>query len=239
MPTHRLAPVVQAPSRRQLVLASLAASAAALVASPRARAETIPSASGLWTSPSGDYLVVLQDIASGTSFALQVSAGFDSLRVWAGSGSASTLNLQSLANPSDKLSVTISGNSMSGSLTLGGVQQAFSANLALAWVASEYAGVWQKASPANAYLVFCVLNTGGARLGVQIDVSINADKTYAYDVFTGSLAGTQFNGVSVLGNGRTSRITFSGLQLNGEYASLGQPRQTTPYSATHIVKTAG
>ncbi len=194
---------------------------------------------GLWTSPNGDYTVFLQDSTSGQTFALQVPATLDTLRVWQGTGSASAISLANLLQPADTLAATVAGEAMSGSIVLAGMPQPFSASLALGWVATEYAGVWQKASPANAYLVFCVLNAGGTRLALQIDVTITGEKTYAYDIFTGTLNGKQFTGVSLTGSGLTSRLDFADSQtLAGSTTTLGRPPQTTTFSATHIIKLA-
>lgn len=205
------------------------------LAAPAAQA----SISGLWTTTSGDYVVFLQDATSGTTVALQVPGSFDALKVWLGSGSASAITLQGLTVPTDVLSAQVAGSSMNGSTSLGGVQQPFNAQLALAWVATEYTGVWQKSSPANAYLVFCVLDTGNGKIGVQIDVTLNADKTTSYDIFTGALAGTQFAGLSLTGSGRATRLDFaSAEQLSGTNSTVARPVQTISYTASHIVKIA-
>jgi hypothetical protein len=194
---------------------------------------------GLWTTTSGDYVVFLQDASSGTTVALQVPASFAALKAWLGSGSASSISLQGLTAPTDLLSAQVAGSAMTGSTSVGGVQQPFNAQLALAWVATEYAGVWQKSSPANAYLVFCVLDTGNGKIGVQIDVTLNADKTTSYDIFTGALAGTQFAGLSLTGSGRATRLDFASAdQLSGSNSTVARPVQTISYTASHIVKTA-
>lgn len=194
--------------------------------------------SGLWTTAAGDHLLLLQDGQSGATFAIQVPSTLSAMRVWLGSGSTTALSLQSLAQPADLLVANVAGSTMSGSMTLGGVTQPFAAELALAWVATEYAGVWQKAAPANAYMVFCVLNNGAARIGVQVDVTILADKSLAWDVFTGALVGTTFNGASIAGTGLLTRLDFAGATLTGQYTTLGRPPQVTPFSATQIVKIA-
>lgn len=195
--------------------------------------------SGLWTTTYGDYVMFLQDGSSGATFALQVPGSFDALKVWFGSGSASAVTLQGLTAPADALSAQVAGSSMSGSTSVSGVQHPFDAQLALAWVATEYAGVWQKSSPANAYLVFCVLNTGNGKVGVQIDVTLNADKTTSYDIFTGALAGNQFAGLSLTGSGRSTRLEFaSAEQLSGTNSTVARPVQTVSYTASHIVKIA-
>jgi hypothetical protein len=205
------------------------------LAAPAAQA----GVNGLWTTDSGDYVVFLQDATSGTTVALQVPGSFDALKAWLGTGSASVIALQGLTAPADMLSAQANGSSMTGSTSLGGVQQPFSAQLALAWVATEYAGVWQKSSPANAYLVFCVLDTGNGKIGVQIDVTLNADKTTSYDIFTGALAGTQFAGLSLTGSGRATRLDFASVdQLSGANSTVARPVQTISYTASHIVKTA-
>jgi hypothetical protein len=168
-----------------------------------------------------------------------VPGSFDALKVWLGAGSASAITLQGLTSPSDALSAQVAGPSMSGSTSIAGVQQPFNAQLALAWVATEYAGVWQKSSPANAYLVFCVLNTGNGKIGVQIDVTLNADKTTSYDIFTGALAGNQFAGLSLTGSGRTTRLDFASAgQLSGTNSTVARPVQSISYTASHIVKIA-
>lgn len=240
LPTPTLTPLANPGriGRRRLLLAPLAAACAGGLTAPGARAATSSGVSGLWTSSAGDYLVFLHDTGTGTSFALQVPGSFDTIRVWAGSGSATALSLQSLANPSDTLVLSVAGSNMSGTLTLAGAPQPFSASLALAWVASEYAGVWQKAGATHAYLVFCVLNTGSGRLGVQIDLSIQADKSYAYAIYTGALNDKQFNGVSITGSGQSSRLEFSGSSLSGSTTTLGRPPQTTSFTATQIIQIA-
>ena len=221
--------------RTVAALWQLALVALLVAAAPAAHA----GASGLWTTSSGDYVVFLQDGSSGTTFALQVPGSFDALKVWLGSGSASAITLQGLTAPTDTLSAQVAGSSMNGSTSIGGGQQPFNAQLALAWVATEYAGVWQKSSPANAYLVFCVLNTGNGTIGVQIDVTLNADKTTTYDIFTGALAGSQFAGLSLTGSGRATRLDFaSAEQLSGTNSTVARPVQSTSYTASHILKIA-
>lgn len=205
------------------------------LAAPAAQA----GVNGLWTTTSGDYVLFLQDASSGTTVALQVPGSFDALKAWLGSGSASAIALSGLTAPADLLSAQVAGSAMTGSTSVGGVQQPFNAQLALAWVATEYAGVWQKSSPANAYLIFCVLDTGNGKIGVQIDVTLNADKTTSYDIFTGALAGTQFAGLSLTGSGRATRLDFaSAEQLSGSNSTVARPVQTISYTASHVVKTA-
>ncbi|NRF71955.1 hypothetical protein HLB44_33715 [Aquincola sp. S2] len=193
---------------------------------------------GLWSTQNGDYALFLQDATSGATFALQVPGSLDALRVWMGSGSASSLSLQGLVQPNDALIANVAGSSMSGTMTIGGVQQPFNAALALAWVGTEYAGIWQKVSPANAYFVFCVLETGNGRIGLQIDVTLNADKTTTYDIFTGALVNTQFTGLSVTGSGLTSRLNFGTGTLTGSSTTIAKPPQVTTFSATQVVKIA-
>lgn len=194
---------------------------------------------GLWTTSSGDYALFLQDATNGSTFALQVPSTLDGLRVWLGTGSASALSLQGLVQPNDLLVANVAGSALNGSMTIGGVSQPFNASLALAWVGTEYAGIWQKTSPASAYLVFCVLETGSGRIGLQIDVTLNADKTVTQQIFTGTLVGSQFTGVSANGVGLTSRLAFNGSGgLTGTTTTLAKPPQTTSFSATQVVKTA-
>jgi hypothetical protein len=210
-----------------------------LVGSAFASAVQAAGVNGLWTTSSGDYALFLQDATSGSTFALQVPSTLDGLRVWLGSGSASALTLQGLVQPNDLLVANIAGSSMNGTMTVGGVQQPFAAALALAWVGSEYAGIWQKASPANAYLVFCVLETASGRIALQIDVTLNADQTVSQQIFTGALVGSQFTGVSANGAGLTSRLGFNGNgSLAGSYTTLAKPPQVSSFSATQVVKTA-
>ena len=205
------------------------------LAAPAAQA----GVNGLWTTTSGDYVLFLQDASSATTVALQVPGSFEALKAWLGSGSASAIALSGLTAPADLLSAQVAGSAMTGSTSVGGVQQPFNAQLALAWVATEYAGVWQKSSPANAYLIFCVLDTGNGKIGVQIDVTLNADKTTSYDIFTGALAGTQFAGLSLTGSGRATRLDFaSAEQLSGSNSTVARPVQTISYTASHVVKTA-
>lgn len=225
------------PSRRGLLRQGLGAAAAGLgLLSAAAPARAATTLNGLWSASSGDYLVLLQDAASGQTFGLQVPATLDGLKVWLGSGSSTQIALQGLTASADTFSATISnGQSLSGTQSLGGVTRTLNASLALAWVATEYAGVWQKASPANAYLVFCVLNTGNGRLALQIDVSLAADKSVAYDIFTGTLTNTSFVGLSIAGSGQTSRLSFNGKQLQGSL-SAGRASTPTTFSATQIVQ---
>lgn len=224
--------------RRQMLCSGLGALLGAGASLVPGVARAAESVSGLWAGSGGDHLVLLQDAASGQTFALQVPATLNGLKVWLGTGSPTQIALQGLTAPGDSFSATISnGQSLSGAQSVGGVVRTFNASLALAWVATDYAGVWQKASPANAYLVFCVLNTGTGRLALQIDVTLNADKSLAYDIFTGTLVNTTFTGLSVAGSGLTSRLSFNGKQLQG---SLSSGRQGTPvsFSATQIVQIA-
>jgi len=204
------------------------------VATPAAAA----GPNGLWTAASGDYMMVLQDTTSGTTFALQVSPTLDSMRIWSGPGSASTLSLAGLLQPTDSLQATLSGNAMSGTLTLGGQAQAFSAQLALAWVSSEHAGIWQRSVSTNAYMLFALLDTGTARLGVQIDVTLRPDGGVDYDIYTGALTQSVFNGLSIVGTGVRSRLEFGNGTLQGSYTTSARPPVVTAFTATQIVRTA-
>ncbi|MBI5258561.1 MAG: hypothetical protein HY855_18795 [Burkholderiales bacterium] len=250
MPDTRTAPEWTPPLHRawallRLVLATLllAGLGRGALAGPTATAgaplaATTPAGvNGLWTSSAGDYSVWLQDPTSGLTLALELPATLDSLRLWLGNGSATQVSLQNVARGTDLLVASVSGSTMSGTRTLAGVQQPYSAQLALAWVATEAAGVWQKSGAANAYLVFFVVNNGGARLGVQIDVTINPDLSYAFDVFSGSYTNNVFNGLSLLGSGLSSRLEFTGDTLAGTYTTLGRPPKVTTFTATHLVKT--
>lgn len=191
---------------------------------------------GLWVASNGDYEMFLQDSINGTTVALQVPSDFKNVRVWLGTGSATSINLQGLTAPADTLVATVSGASMSGKLTVGGSQQSFAADLALAWVATEQAGVWQKSGGGNAYLVFAVLNTGSGNLAVQIDVTLNADQTLSSAVYTGTLNGGIFNGLALSGSGQLSRLVFSGSSLDGTLTTPGRPPQTSTYTASQIIK---
>lgn len=199
-------------------------------------APAVAAASGLWVAASGDYLVLMQDGTNGTAFGFQVPQSMSSLRVWIGSGTSASLSLKSLVEPADSLSASYTASTMTGSTQINGATATFSANLALAWVASEYAGVWQRSTGAGDYLVFCILNAGGARLGVQIDITVKSDKTYSYAVYTGTVNGDQFNGVSLAGSGVGTRLEFGNGTLAGQYLSGGRPPQATPFTATQIVK---
>lgn len=204
---------------------------ACLIARP-AHAEGV---NGLWVTSTGDYLVLMQDAQSGSTFGFQVPADLGSLRVWMGSGSATVLDLRSLADPTDTLQASATASAISGSTSIDGRSQSLAAHLALAWVATEYAGVWQKSTGSNDYLVFCQLNAGGTKLGVQIDVSIGADMSYTVAVYTGALVGSSFTGVSLSGSGTTSRLTFGAGTLTGQTLSAGRPPVSTGFSATQIV----
>lgn len=196
------------------------------------------AANGLWATANGDYLLFLQDTSNGTTIGVQVPATLNGIKVYAGTGTDTALSLQSLANGSDKLTASYSASSMSGTLTTSsGQSQAFSASLALAWVANENAGVWQKSTGSNAYMIFVVLNTGGVKLPLQIDLTINADKSYSYDIFSGTLSSNNvFNGASLLASGLTSRLTFTSPTLNGSTSTTARPVQTTTYTAQQIIK---
>lgn len=193
--------------------------------------------SGLWAASNGDYELFLQDATTGTTFALQVPATFKNIKVWMGTGSPTAISLQNLTAPADSLVASISnGTAMNGSLTQGGTQQPFAANLALGWVATEQSGVWQKANMSNAYLVFALLNTGSGHLAVQIDVTLNADKTITSAVYTGTFNNNVFNGLSLTGDGMLSRLTFSGSKLQGTVTTPTRPPASTAFSATQIVQ---
>lgn len=191
---------------------------------------------GLWIAASGDYAVFMQDATSGVTFGFQVPANMSSLKVWMGSGSASSVDLRSLVDGNDSLSASYTASTMTGTSVVGGAAKPFNANLALAWVATEYAGVWQKSTGPADYLVFCVLSSGGFRLALQIDVRVNADKSYQYAVYTGTLVDSQFAGVSAADPGVASRLNFGAGTLSGQLVTSGRPPQTTSYSATQIVK---
>ena len=87
--------------------------------------------------------------------------------------------------------------------------------------------------------MFCVLETGTGRIGLQIDVTLNPDQTTSSQIFTGALVGSQFTGVSVSGSGLTSRLNFgSAGTLTGTATTIAKPPQVTSFSATQVVKTA-
>lgn len=199
---------------------------------------TVPAAvSGLWTTSQGEHLLVLQDQNSGTTFSLQLPATLDSLQVWMGSGSPASITLQGVLSPDDRLAAGIDGNRMTGTIARSGQTQTLNASLALAWVANGNAGVWQKDSAANAYLVFCVLETANGRLGVQVDVTVDvAGKSYRYDVFTGVLTGSTFVGASLTGSGYSSRLQFGSGTLEGTQSTVTRPVQSVSYRASQIVK---
>lgn len=195
------------------------------------------TSSGLWTGTAGDYLALLQDANSGTTLAVQLAADLSSVRVFTGVGTSTTISLKSLTNTADTLATTYTESSMSGTQVLSGVSAAYSAKLALAWVANENAGVWQKSTGSNAYLLFFLLNTGGVKLGVQIDLTLNTDKTYTYDVFTGTLSSSNiFTGASLLNPGLTSRLTFTAPNLSATTTTTSRPPVTSTYTATQIIQ---
>ncbi len=99
------------------------------------------------------------------------------------------------------------------------------------------AGVWQKSAGANAYLVFCVLETANGRLGLQVDVTLDAaTRTYRYDIYTGVVTGSTFVGASLTGSGYTSRLEFGSGTLDGTQSTVTRPVQSTRYTATQIVQ---
>jgi hypothetical protein len=193
---------------------------------------------GLWTTGTGDYAVFLQDEVSGATFALQLPTNLSSLKVWLGQGTATGIDLHSLVDANDTLVADVSLSSMNGTTVIASLPQPFSASLTLAWVTTEYAGVWQRSTGPNDYMVFCVLNSGGVKLGVQIDLSVHDDKTYSYAVYTGSLNGNQYNGLSLAGTGAVSRLDFGDGSLTGSIVTAGRPPVSTPFTATQIVKLA-
>lgn len=200
----------------------------------------LAAVNGLWSAANGDHLLLLQDDRTGATFSLQVPAALNGIQVWTGSGSAASISLQGVYSADDRLAATLDGSQLTGSITQGGQQQALSAQLALAWVANANAGVWQKATDANAYLVFCVLETANGRLGVQVDVTLDTvTRSYRYDIYTGVLTGSTFTGASLTGSGTTSRLVFGDGTLDGSTATVARPVQTTTFTASQLVRIGG
>lgn len=221
-------------------LAALARRAALAVLLGLAAVPAWAQVNGLWSSSRGDYLLFLQDSSSGTTFSIQVPAALDAIKVWIGSGSPASVSLQGVLNADDRLAASVNGSAMSGSVTQAGVQSTFDARLALGWVANAHAGVWQKSAPANAYLVFCVLETGSGRIGLQVDVTLDpVTRTYRYDIYSGVLAGSTYTGASLAGSGTTSRLVFGNGTLSGTQTTVQRPVQSIEYTATQIVGIGG
>ncbi|MFC4159261.1 hypothetical protein [Chitinimonas lacunae] len=231
--THRLAHPTFSFLR---LLLSLVLLCSALAWSPRANA----SGNGLWMA-GNDYFVLMQDVNNGIVVALQVPQTYSPLTVWVGLATSTGISVRSVANENDTLTANYSSNTnLSGTSVINGVSQPFNANLLYAYVGSTYDGVWQKTAANSAFLVYLTLSLSGGILPIQFDVTINPDKTYTYNLFTGSYNPSTytFTGISLLTPTLGSRLVFNGSNLAGTYITTGQPPSTTSFSANQLIKLA-
>lgn len=197
------------------------------------------SMNGLWTMNNGDFLVLMQDVNSGKVVGLQVAANYSSMKVWYGSGTSTNLTLAGVPDTTQTMTGTFSSsNLISGNYTVAGVSTAFTATLTYAYVGGVNDGVWQKANLSNAYLIYLTLSVSSQTVPIQVDVTVNADMTIAYDIFTGSYSSSNntFTGLSVLNPTLTDKLVFSSGSLSGTYTTIAKPPVSTTFSASQIIK---
>jgi len=192
---------------------------------------------GIWFSTDKHYLMLIQDAANGTTVALEIAADLSTAKVWVGTGDNSNISLNNVKTNTDTLTASISGNSLSGIKTMNGVASDYSANLLYAYVGGAFDGIWQKTNVNNAYFAYMTINVGGTNTAVVVDLAINGDQTYTYDIFIGTAASGTYNGVSAINMNpnKTLKLIFSGSSTSGTYTTVARPPVTSIFSATQII----
>jgi hypothetical protein len=178
-----------------------------------AHAAHAASASGIWSGPSGAYLVLMEQSSSGAVIALSVSPTLQSATVWQGTHEGDTVHLRSLDGASS-LTMALSYDSYSGTLTTAGATTPTSGQQLLAYAGSTQDGIWQRTGSGDRYLATVSVVSSGLHVMVVVDVRIAAGTAgIAVDVSTGllqTLAGvTAFAGKSLL-SGATVALDFAG-----------------------------
>jgi hypothetical protein len=171
------------------------------------------SASGIWTSTGGSYLVLMEQTSSGAVVAFSVSPTLQTGAVLLGSRSGDALTLKSL-DAQATWTIALSGSNYTGTYTAGGSTQATSGHLLLAYGGSANDAIWQKSDGSARFLSTITLLSDGTQLMVLFDVRIGATiSEVTYDVSAGAVqsfgASSSFIGKSLL-SGNTVNLSFKG-----------------------------
>jgi hypothetical protein len=113
-----------------------------LLALHAASAVAATSINGVWSSSSGDYLLMLE-ASNGSVLVMRVNASLSGGTVFLGSRSGDNLSVKTL-DASQSLALAVSGSSYSGSQSSATGSQSLSGNLLFAYSGSVYDGVWQR-----------------------------------------------------------------------------------------------
>ena len=189
------------------------------------------SASGIWTSTGGSYLVLMEQTSSGAVVAFSVSPTLQTGAVLLGSRSGDAVALKSL-DAQSTWTMALSGSNYTGTYTSAGSTQATSGHLLLAYGGSANDAIWQKSDGSARFLSTITLLSDGAQLMVLFDVRIGATVSeVTYDVSAGavqSLGGsTSFIGKSLL-SGNTVNLSFKGgSPATGTYSVVTSTRPFT------------
>ncbi len=189
------------------------------------------SASGIWTSTGGSYLVLMEQTSSGAVVAFSVSPTLQTGAVLLGSRSADAITLKSL-DAQATWTIALSGSSYTGTYTAAGLTQATSGHLLLAYGGSANDAIWQTSDGSARFLSTITLLSDGAKLMVLFDVRIGANLSeVTYDVSGGAVqslgASSSFIGKSLL-SGNTVNLSFKGgSPATGAYSVVTSTRPFT------------
>lgn len=189
------------------------------------------SASGIWTSTGGSYLVLMEQSSSGAVVAFSVSPTLQTGAVLLGSRSGDAVTLKSL-DAQSTWTMALSGSNYTGTNTTAGSTQATSGHLLLAYGGSANDAIWQKSDGSARFLSTITLLSDGAQLMVLFDVRIGATVSeVTYDLSAGavqSLGGSSsFIGKSLL-SGNTVNLSFKGgAPATGTYSIVTSTRPFT------------
>jgi len=175
------------------------------------------SSSGIWTSNTDYYLVLMEKSSTTAVVALAISHDYQSGLVFTGVRASDTITLKTLDGKSS-LDVNLNGSSYNGTYaSVDGSNLAISGQKWLDWSGNQgyslplYDGIWQKIDGSTRYLVIIStdsnspngsvvlvdLQLGASGLTTNVDVSIGviiSPGTPAYRIFAGS---SLVNGKSV------------------------------------------
>ncbi|CAK0758083.1 conserved exported hypothetical protein [Gammaproteobacteria bacterium] len=194
-----------------------------------AQAET----NGIWySSGNSDYLMVMED-ATGTTIELEVAADLSSANIWVGSESSGNVSLNNFATNTDSLTENIAGDSLSGRMLRGGASSSYFARLLYKHVGGAYDGVWQRENVSREYFAYLTVDVAGISTTVVIDLVVNNDMTYTFDIFAGSMTSKTYKGGSLKHSGKTLTLVFNGSTANGTYTTGSNPPET--FSAFRIL----
>ena len=141
------------------------------------------SASGIWSAPQGSYLLLMEQPSASTLVAVAVAPDLRTASAYSGTRSGDVVTLGSIDGRTT-LSIIISGQTYSGTISGQGSSSATSGELLLAYAGSEHDGIWQHAGGADRYLATVTVSSGGARLMVLVDLTLSDSAALAADVAT-------------------------------------------------------